>query len=73
MSTQQRTLLDAEKIRSLMIELQVKLDRSKHTEVGQQVLSTPMIKEKIRHIAIHNTSSDYLTVKGWVDELNRFL
>lgn len=68
-----RTAEDAEKIRSLMIELQVKLDRNKHTEWGQAVLDAPMVRAKIRNICVHNTTEDYPTVKGWFDDLVTYL
>lgn len=73
MSTAERTVQDAEKIRQLMITLQSDLAAAKKTEVGRQVLANKEIKAKIRHIAVHNTTSPYYLVKAWVDELNRFL
>lgn len=73
MSTAERTVQDVEKIRQLMIQLKADLDAASKTDVGRQVLAHPDIKAKIRHIAIHNTSSPYHLVKAWVTELNRFL
>jgi len=65
----ERTQEDAEKIRELMISLQIKVNAAKHHEVHSKVMGTKLFKSRITAIAVNNTSETFPVVKGRVEEL----